>query len=91
MSTTYRYKGFQLNKISNTLYTIDRGNEEYAVVEKCPETYGGGWVVYRPVVLGMYGHASDRITRNDGSAKTLKALFTAWVDENYGDTYARKN
>lgn len=32
MSTTYRYKGFQLNKINDTLYAIDRGNEEHAVI-----------------------------------------------------------
>ena len=91
MSTTYRYKGFQLNKIDDTLYTIDRGDEEHAVIEKVPETYGGGWVAYRPHILGMYGHKSDRITRNEGSAKTLKALFQNWVNENYGDAYARKN
>lgn len=91
MSTTYRYKGFQLNKIDDTLYTIDRGDEEHAVIEKCPESCGGGWVAYRPHILGMYSHKSDRITRNEGSAKTLKALFQNWVNENYGDAYARKN
>lgn len=46
---------------------------------------------YRPHILGMYGLKSDGITRNEGSAKTLKALFQNWVNENYGDAYARKN
>lgn len=90
MSTTYRYKGFQLNKIDDTLYTIDRGDEEHAVIEKISKTYGGGWVAYRPHILGMYAHESDRINRHEGAAKTLKALFHTWVDENYGDAYARK-
>ena len=87
---TYTYKGFQLNKISDTLYTIDRGEMEYAVVEKCPETHCDDWIAYRTSILGVYGRKSDRINRYEGAAKTLKALFHTWVDENYGDAYARK-
>lgn len=90
MSTTYHYKGFQLNKIDGTLYTIDRSNIEYAVVEKCPEPHCGDWIAYRTSIPGVYGHKSDRTTRYEGAAKTLKALFHTWVDENYGDAYARK-
>ena len=90
MSTTYRYKGFQLDKIDDTLYTIDRGDIEYAAVEKCPEPHCGDWIAYRTSIPGVYGHKSDRTTRYEGAAKTLKVLFHTWVDENYGDAYARK-
>lgn len=91
MSTIYRHNGFQLNKISDTRYTIDRGDIECAVIEKSPETHGDDWVVYRPSILGVRVRQSDIIIRSEGHAKTLKALFTRWVDENYGTAYSRKS
>ncbi len=92
MSTT-TYKGFTLTNLKGYnpaagIYTINRGTKELYVIEK---TTNGGYVAYRPAVFIQFPKQADRLARSEYEGGTLEGLFTRWVDENYGDTYAHKN
>lgn len=88
---TYTYKGFKLYSIQDGLYSIDRLEDTYAYLEKAPESHGGGYHALTPVVQAEYVELSQRLARGEYAGKSARVAFHNWVDENYGNAYARKN
>ena len=88
---TYTYNGFRLYKVNDSLYSIDHLNETYAYLEKAPESRGGGYFSMTPTVQSGYSDLSQRLARGEYAGKNAREAFHNWVDENYGNAYARKN
>nr|DAN37687.1 MAG TPA: hypothetical protein [Caudoviricetes sp.] len=88
---TYIYKGFKFYNIQDGLYSIDHLTETYAYLEKAPESYGGGYFAITPTVQGEYAELSQRLARGEYAGKSAREAFHNWVNENYGNAYARKN
>lgn len=88
---TYTYKGFKLYIACPAVYIIARRDETLAHIER-PYIKGDGRrvIVYHTGDWETFADMSARHEGEDWGKMSARDAFHLWVDENYGDAYARK-
>lgn len=88
---TYTYKGFKLYIACPAVYNIDRLDDTYAYLERPPRGKNSTVTVYNTGDWDTYAKLSARGEGESYGKMSAREAFYRWVDENYGDAYARKH
>lgn len=87
---TYTYKGFKLYIACPCVYRIDRLDDTYAYLERPPRGEASTVTVFNTGSWDAYAKASAKNEGESYGEMSARDAFHRWVDENYGDAYARK-